>query len=130
MGETVDVIPARGKYANSTEKHSEFCRTSDDRITSGADNMHSGKFVFTQVMDHLPWYTFGRCVQRYDGDRKVNSFRCSAHYRCMAFAQLTYRESLRDIEVCLRAQSSKLYHLGITEGVSGNTLANANSKRD
>ncbi len=92
--------------------------------------MYAGKLVFSQVMDHLPWHTFQRCVQRYDGNRKVKSFQCSDHYRCMAFAQLTYRESLRDIETCLRAQASKLYHMGITSRVSRNTLANANHTRD
>ena len=80
--------------------------------------------------DHLPWHTFQRCVQRYDGNRKVKSFQCSEQYRCMAFAQLTYRESLRDIETCLRAQPSKLYHMGLNSGVSRNTLANANQIRD
>ena len=92
--------------------------------------MYAGKLVFSQVMDHLPWPTFQRCVRRYDGNRKVKSFRCSDHFRCMAFAQLTYRESLRDIETCLRAQASKLYHMGITSRVSRNTLANANQTRD
>ena len=92
--------------------------------------MYSGKLVFTQLMDHLPWDTFGRCVKRYDGEYKVKSFRCSEQYRCMAFAQLTYRESLRDIETCLRAQPSKLYHMGLSSGVSRNTLANANHVRD
>ena len=92
--------------------------------------MYSGKLVFAQLMDHLPWDTFGRCVKRYDGEYKVKSFRCSEQYRCMAFAQLTYRESLRDIETCLRAQPSKLYHMGFSNGVSRNTLANANRARD
>ena len=92
--------------------------------------MYSGKLVFAQVMDHLPWHSFRRCVKRYDGEHKVKSFRCSEQYRCMAFAQLTYRESLRDIETCLRAQPSKLYHMGLNSGVSRNTLANANHVRD
>ena len=92
--------------------------------------MYSGKLVFSQVMDHLPWHTFHRCVARYHGNRKIKSFSCSDQYRCMAFAQLTYRESLRDIEACLRAQSSKLYHMGIGGGISRNTLANANQARD
>lgn len=92
--------------------------------------MYAGKLVFTQLMDHLPWHRFRRCVKRYDGNRKVKSFSCSDHYRCMAFAQLTYRSSLRDVEVCLRAQSSKLYHMGIRGGVARNTLANANAVRD
>ena len=67
--------------------------------------MFSSQFVFSQVMNFLPWHTFDRCVTRYQGDHKVKTFRCSSQYRCMAFAQLTYRESLRDIEVCLRAQA-------------------------
>ena len=80
--------------------------------------MHDGKLVFSQVMDFVPWHTFRRCVKRYDGEHKVHSFRCTEQYRCMAFAQLTYRESLRDIETCLRAQSHKLPHMGIVNGVS------------
>jgi len=93
--------------------------------------MYSGKLVFAQVMDHLPMHTFHRCVDRYKGNRKVHRFTCLDQYLCMAFAQLTYRESLRDIEVCLRAQSSKLYHMGFrTVVVSRNTLSNANSVRD
>ena len=92
--------------------------------------MYAGKLVFSQVMDHLPWHTFQRCVRRYDGNHKVQSFNCSDQYRCMAFAQLTYRESLRDIETCLRAQASKLYHMGINRRISRNTLANANQTRD
>ena len=92
--------------------------------------MYDGKLVFSQVMDFIPWHTFRRCVKRYDGEHKVLSFRCTEQYRCMAFAQLTYRESLRDIETCLRAQSHKLPHMGIINGVSRNTLANANKMRD
>ena len=83
--------------------------------------MCSGQFVFSQVMDHLPWPIFNRCVQRYNGNRWVKSFRSSDQYRCTAFAQLTYREILRDIETCLQAQANKLYHVGITGGVSRNT---------
>lgn len=92
--------------------------------------MYTGKLVFTQIMEHLPWHQFHACVKRYNGNHKVKSFRCTDQYRCMAFAQLTYRTSLRDIEVCLRAQSNKLYHMGIRAGVSRNTLANANQVRD
>jgi hypothetical protein len=92
--------------------------------------MYLGKFVFAQVMDHLPLHTFHRCVARYSGEHKVKRFSCLDQYLCMAFAQLTYRESLRDIEACLRAQSSKLYHLGIRGSVARNTLANANATRD
>jgi len=86
--------------------------------------------VFAQLMHHLPLTTFRRCVIRYRGEFKVQSFSCLDQFLCMAFAQLTYRESLRDIEVCLRAQSSKLYHLGIRSAVARNTLANANAVRD
>jgi len=86
--------------------------------------------VFSQLMEQLPWHTFRRCVRRYDGEYKVKTFRCSEQFRCMAFAQLTERESLRDIETCLRAQANKLPHLGIGHGVSRNTLANANRVRD
>ena len=93
-------------------------------------DMYDGKLVFTQVMDFIPWHTLRRCIHRYDGDHKVKLFRCTEQYRCMAFAQLTHRESLRDIETCLRAQSHKLAHMGIPGGVSRNTLANANKVRD
>jgi len=92
--------------------------------------MNQGKLVFAQLMQHLPLTTFRRCVARYQGHRKVKSFSCLDQFLCMAFAQLTYRESLRDIEACLRAQCSKLYHLGIRSTVARNTLANANAVRD
>jgi hypothetical protein len=92
--------------------------------------MNRGRLVFAQLMHHLPLTTFRRCVIRYRGEFKVQSFSCLDQFLCMAFAQLTYRESLRDIEVCLRAQSSKLYHLGIRSAVARNTLANANAVRD
>ena len=92
--------------------------------------MNQGKLVFAQVMEHLPLTTFRRCVGRYQGERKVKTFSCLDQFLCMAFAQLTYRESLRDLEACLRAQRSKLYHLGIRSGVARNTLANANAVRD
>ncbi|MBF0589659.1 MAG: DUF4372 domain-containing protein, partial [Magnetococcales bacterium] len=75
--------------------------------------MYKGKIVFAQLMDHLPLHTFRRCIQKYKGNHKVISFSCLDQFLCMAFAQLTYRESLRDIGVCLRAQQSKLYHMGI-----------------
>ena len=75
--------------------------------------MNHGKLVFAQMMQHLPLTTFRRCVSRYRGERKLHSFSCLDQFLCMAFAQLTFRESLRDIEACLRAQRSKLYHLGI-----------------
>ena len=92
--------------------------------------MNYGKLVFAQLMQHLPLTTFRRCVSRYDGERKVHSFSCLDQFLCMAFAQLAFRESLRDIEACLRAQRSKLYHLGIRSTISRNTLANANAVRD
>ena len=92
--------------------------------------MNQGKYVFAQVMDHLPLTTFHRCVARYAGTHKVKSFSCLDQYLSMAFVQLTYRESLRDIEACLRAQSAKLYHLGFRSIVARNTLANANAARD
>jgi hypothetical protein len=92
--------------------------------------MYSGKLVFAQLMDHLPAHTLRRCIQRYRGHHKVKQFSCNDQYRCMAFAQLTYRESLRDIEVCLRAQHSKLYHMGIRAPVARSTLADANRVRD
>lgn len=92
--------------------------------------MNQGKLVFSQVMEHLPLTTFRRCVARYRGERKVKTFSCLDQFLCMAFAQLTYRESLRDLEACLRAQRSKLYHLGIRSVVARNTLANANAVRD
>jgi len=92
--------------------------------------MYAGKIVFAQLIDHLPLHSFRRCVQRYRGHYKVQSFSCLDQYLCMAFAQLTYRESLRDIEACLRAQNSKLYHMGIRGNVSRSTLADANELRD
>jgi Domain of unknown function (DUF4372)/Transposase DDE domain len=92
--------------------------------------MHTGKLVFAQLMEHLPLTTFRRCVARYGGHHKVQRFSCLDQYLSMAFAQLTFRDSLRDIEACLRAQSSKLYHLGIRSIVARNTLANANATRD
>jgi hypothetical protein len=92
--------------------------------------MYTGKLVFSQVIDHLPMYTFRRSVQRYHGNYKVKSFTCLDQYLSMAFAQLTYRESLRDIEACLRSQPNKLYHMGIRGKVSRNTLSNANKVRD
>ena len=92
--------------------------------------MNSGKSIFAQLMDFLPSKAFQRCVKRYQGDYKLKTFSCWDQFLCMAFAQLTYRESLRDIEACLRAQHTKLYHLGIRGQVSRNTLAHANSVRD
>jgi len=92
--------------------------------------MHAGTFVFAQLMQHLPWKRFQRLVAKYGGNRYVKQFSCADQYLCMAFAQLTYRESLRDIEACMRAQSAKLYHLGIRGRVARTTLADANESRD
>jgi hypothetical protein len=92
--------------------------------------MNQGKLVFAQVMEHLPLTTSRRCVARYQGERKIKTFSCLDQFLCMAFAQLTYRESLRDLEACLRAQRSKLYHLGMRSVMARNTLANANAVRD
>jgi len=91
--------------------------------------MYTGKLVFSQVMDFMPLHTFRRCVARYQGDYKVKKFACLDQYLCMAFAQITYRESLRDIEICLRAQEQKLYHMGIRGKVSRSTIADANEQR-
>lgn len=92
--------------------------------------MHAGKLVFAQLMEFLPWRRFDTCVRRYGGDHKIKTFSCGEHLRVMAFAQLTYRESLRDIETCLRAMQTKWYHMGLRGGVSRNNLANANQQRD
>lgn len=92
--------------------------------------MYAGKLVFAQVMEHAPWHTFRRLVGKYRGDFNVRSFSCLDQFLCMAFAQLTYRESLRDIEACLGAQPTKLYHLGLRGNVSRSALADANEGRD
>lgn len=92
--------------------------------------MYEGKLIFSQVIHYLPMHTFRRCVKRYKGNHKIIRFTCLDQYLCMAFGQLTYRESLRDIEVCLRAQHPKLYHMGIRGKVSRSTLADANRMRD
>jgi len=92
--------------------------------------MYIGKTLFAQLMDFLPWKTFHRIVDHYDGDRYVKSMTCADQFRVMAFAQLTYRESLRDIEVCLSAQSAKLYHMGLPQETKRSTLADANEARD
>lgn len=92
--------------------------------------MNSGKALFTQVMEYLDHNEFNRCVQRYDGHRKIQSFTCMDQFLSMAFAQLTHRESLRDIETCLRLADGKSYHMGFRSSVSRNTLANANQTRD
>jgi transposase len=92
--------------------------------------MNTGKTLFAQVMDFLPWKTFHRIVARHGGDKGVRALTCAEQFRAMAFAQLTYRESLRDIEACLLAQAAKLYHMGFREPVARSTLADANELRD
>jgi len=92
--------------------------------------MNTGHTVFSQIMDLLPHWDFHNCVKRYQGNRKTQTFSCMDQFLCMAFAQLTYRESLRDIEVCLRGNLSKLYHMGIRSRISRSTIADANENRD
>ena len=92
--------------------------------------MNTGKTIFSQVMEFLPVYEFQKCVQRYQGNYKVQSFSCMDQFLCMAFAQLTFRESLRDIESCLRSMHRKLYHMGIRGRISKSTLSDANENRD
>ena len=92
--------------------------------------MYTGRLVFSQLMDFLPMRQFHRCVNRYHGDHYMKSFSCLDQFLCMSFAQLSYRESLRDIESCLRAMQNKLYHMGIRTKVSRSTLAGANENRD
>ena len=92
--------------------------------------MNTGRTIFAQLMDLLPLAEFRRCVERYDGDYKVQTFSCLDQFLSLAYAQLTYRESLRDIETCLRAHGRQLYHMGFRGGISRNNLANANRQRD
>jgi hypothetical protein len=92
--------------------------------------MFAGRLIFKQVMDYMPLPVFRRCVEKYKGDFNVKTFSCLDQFLCMAFAQITHRESLRDIEICLRSQNKKLYHMGIRGRVSRSTLAEANEKRD
>jgi IS4 transposase len=92
--------------------------------------MFTGRLIFKQVMDFIPLPTFHRCVTKYQGDSNVKTFTCLDQFLCMAFAQITHRESLRDIKICLRSQNKKLYHMGIRGRVSRSTLADANEKRD
>lgn len=92
--------------------------------------MSIDKTVFAQIMDFCPLYEFRKCVDRYQGNFRYKKFSCRDQYLCMAFAQLTYRESLRDIETCLRSMKNKLYHMGIKGNVSRSTLAYANENRD
>ena len=92
--------------------------------------MNFGRTVFAQLLDHLPSYEFQKCVTRYRGDYQQKTFSCWDQYLSMAFAQLTYRDSLRDIEVCLRSMQGKLYHMGFRGKVARSTLADANESRD
>ena len=92
--------------------------------------MFDGQFIFAQLMEFLPRHDFSKCVRRYQGDKRLKSFSCRDHFLCLAFAQLTYRESLRDIETCLRALGTKLYHAGIRGKISRSTLADANHAHD
>jgi hypothetical protein len=92
--------------------------------------MHEGKFVFSQLMEFVPWRRFHTCVNRYGGDYKVGTYKCAEQFRVMAFAQLTYRHSLREVEACLRVVKSKLYHMGIHSTISHSNLAHANHQRD
>src|SRR5258705_1607775 len=92
--------------------------------------MNQGKLVFAQIMEHLPLTTFKRCVARYGGEHKVKHFSCLHPYLCMAFAQLTWRESLRDIDACPRAHSTKLHHLPNPGNVARNPLSYANANPD
>ena len=92
--------------------------------------MNTGKTVFAQLQEHLPLHQFRQCVKRYGGNHKVQSFTCLDQYLCLFFAQLTYRESLRDITTCLLGMQNKLYHMGIRGTIARSTLADANEKRD
>ncbi len=92
--------------------------------------MYQGQIVFSQLLDFLPRKSFRTCVKRYNGNYRIRSFTCYEQFLCMAFAQLTYRESLRDTVLCLRAMQNKLHHVGIQTEVAKSTLADANEKRD
>jgi hypothetical protein len=93
-------------------------------------DVNTGRTIFSQLMDFLPAYEFQKCVSRYRGDHKVQNFSCRDQFLSMAFAQLTYRESLRDIETCLQSIGSELYHMGFRSKVARSTLADANESRD
>src|ERR1043166_8910407 len=96
----------------------------------GHGSMNTGRTVFSQLIDYLPIHQFRECVRRYDGNRRMRTFSCWDQFLCMAFAQLTYRDSLRDSITCLRALGSRLYHSGIRGHISRSTLADANESRD
>ncbi len=92
--------------------------------------MNIGKTVFAQILEHLPLYEFNKCVKKYKGNRRIRKFSCYDQFLCLAFAQITYRESLRDIETCLNSHHEKLYHIGFRGKISKSTLADANETRD
>jgi hypothetical protein len=92
--------------------------------------MFEGKYIFSQLMDFVPWRRLQTCVNRYNGDYKIKTYQCAEQFRVMAFAQLTYRHSLREVEACLRAVQSKLYHIGIHSSISHSNMAHANQTRD
>ena len=92
--------------------------------------MHEGQLVFSQIMNFIPRYEFNKCVSNYDGNYRVRSYTCWQHYLCMAFAQLTYRHSLREIVTCLHAMQAKLYHMGFRSSLSKSTISEANEKRN
>jgi hypothetical protein len=92
--------------------------------------MNAGKTVFAQILEHLPRYEFDKCVRKYKGNHRVRKFSCYDQFLCLAFAQITYRESLRDIETCLNSHHEKLYHIGFRGQISRSTLADANENRD
>jgi len=92
--------------------------------------MYEGQIVFSQLIEFFPQYEFRKCVERYQGNYYVKSFSCWNQFLCMVFAQLTYRESLRDIESCLRSLKNKLYHMGIRGNISRSTLAYTNERRN
>jgi len=92
--------------------------------------MNAGKTVFAQILEHLPRYEFDKCVRKYNGNHRVRKFSCYDQFLCLAFAQITYRENLRDIETCLNSHHEKLYHIGFRRQISISTLADANENRD
>ena len=99
-------------------------------LTLEEPSMHEGRFVFAQLMDSLPRYEFNKCVERYRGNHRARTFSCYDQFLTMAFAQLAHRESLRDIEICLKAMEEKLYHIGFRCNVAKSTIADANERRD
>src|SRR5580704_10942983 len=119
----------RGGYRDFRSKSTSLGGFAPMALKMGA-LMYTGRTVFSQIMDVFPLKEFRCCVDRYSGDYKVQSFSCLDQFLTLAFAQLSYRESLRDIEACLRAMQPRLYHMGFRGGVSRNNLAHANEKRD